>query len=103
MSKTRYLRKIDDGHLYVWTEALAKRPDMVEADSPNKPKQKPAESLGGEGGAGGNEGEGLDPLAITDRDELKRLLDERGVEYAPNLGLVKLQKLLAESLGGEGE
>lgn len=108
MSKTRYLRKIDDGHLYVWTEGLAKRKDMVEVEGP-------AASLKGEGagapavppvvpdGAGDNDGSDIDPVAITDKDELARLLTERGVKFHPNTGLVKLQQMLAASLKGEGE
>lgn len=117
----RYLKKIDDGSLYVWTPELAKRSDMIEvatASAEDGPvanaSSTPAPEVpqGGDGagdqhgstdGTGSSTANAIDPLTITDKDELKRLLAERGVKLAGNPSLTTLQVKLAEALkGGDG-
>jgi hypothetical protein len=107
---TRYLRKTD-GSVYVWTEALAKRDDMKEITaaeaglSRNSAKAKPADDDTSKGAGTGDtklpdppKDPVIDPLDITDKAELKKLLAERGVKVTGNPSLTSLQSKLAEAL-----
>jgi hypothetical protein len=96
---TRYLKRNDDGSIYVWTEALAKRSDMVECDGPTAPHAKKAAAAAPAPTTGGDSA--LDVYAITDKAELKRLLSEKGVKVAGNASLKKLQDSLAAALKGD--
>jgi hypothetical protein len=111
----RYLKKKDDGTVYVWTEALAKRSDMTEvsaadagfaksksgATSAPVPAQPEVVSGASNPAAdSSSDADDIDPLAITDKAELKRLLTERGVKVSGNPSLTTLQAKLAEALKG---
>ncbi len=120
----KWLKKRDGNTAWPWTEQLARRSDMVEISHAEavelgatdftrqaKPSRAQAEASAAEGGgnAGGAGDAGgastINPIEITDKDELKRLLAERGVKLPGNPGLTTLQAKLAEVLatvGAEG-
>jgi len=94
----RMLKKINtDGPLFPWTQILADRGDMVEATA------EVLANAGDETDVVSSSDSTIDPLAITDKDELKRLLAERGVKLPGNPGLTTLQAKLAEVLANAGD
>ena len=120
----KWLKKRDGNTAWPWTEQLARRSDMVEiseaeaiglgakaARGDGKTAPSPGAAKAGAGAeGGGNAGDAgdastINPIEITDKDELKRLLAERGVKLPGNPGLTTLQAKLAEVLatvGAEG-
>ena len=104
---TKYLRRKDDGSIYVWTETLAKRVDMEPCDAPEivrTPKAK-AETKPEPSQNSGDQGAGIvltvdDVYTITDKAELRRLLEGRNIHVAGNPSLKTLQAKLAEALQG---
>lgn len=97
----RYLRKKNDGSLYVWTEALAKRPDMEEVNAPKlAPVSTAVEAPSAPQLKEPTPGQpAIDPYSITDKDELRKVGRENGVVFAGNPSLKNMQAKLAEAMG----
>lgn len=95
----RLLRQEPGGHLFVWTEALAKRKDMSEVH-PEAPAAAsaavvPVETL-----------EDAEPskdaiLGLTEKDDLEAYGRKHGVELDRRKSVTKLQADLIERLGLE--
>lgn len=102
----RYLKK-EDGSIYVWTAALAKRTDMTEVTAAEagfgKAKSaKPETPADGGSDDDGGKGEGgdktIDPLLITDKAELEALGRKFGLELDRRKPLKTLQAQVAEAM-----
>lgn len=95
-ANTRYLRQEPGGHLFVWTEALAKRKDMTEAASA-APANVPEETQ--EADAGDDAELTADAVRdIADKDALEALGRKHDIELDRRKSVKKLQDELIERL-----
>lgn len=101
--------------VYPWHEMLERRGDMEEFDDgrPEPNKSKPFEehlvaqeaegitvpTIKATPDAPLAVGEKIDPASITDKDQLKAMLADRGVKLMGNPSVSTLQAKLAETMG----
>lgn len=101
--RMRYLRKKDDGHVYVWTETLAKRTDMEEFTPPavKAESAQQASDQVPEGSGSGN----TDPVgAFTDKKLLQAwALEVHGIKLNGKFSLENMQAEAREAIAAAGQ
>lgn len=101
----RYLRNTADGHILVWTEALAKRKGLEEVDASALPQPAPVDPDPSAANPKPDQsqakasGDVPDIYGITDKDQLREIAKGVGIAFAGATGLKTMQAKLAEHFG----